>query len=165
MLVSQWTHSTYGKCPYPIHLLVTPFCCCLLSVSKELIHKNSYIGSLPSFDFLRDKNFRNLGGTFTFCSIFGGTYIWGDQLHFLKWGDLNIWGDLKSLGGPRTPLRTMVHALECCWTWDSFIVTQRNGCFIQRRELSWSQTNPYIELTFLDRRRHGPMKSVWVVNS
>ena len=107
MLVSQWTHSTYGKCPYPIHLLVTPFCCCLLSVSKELIHKNSYIGSLPSFDFLRDKNFRNLGGTFTFCSIFGGTYIWGDQLHFLKWGDLNIWGDLKSLGGPRTPLRTM----------------------------------------------------------
>ena len=112
MLVSQWTHSTYGKCPYPIHLLVTPFCCCLLSVSKELIHKNSYIGSLPSFDFLRDKNFRNLGGTFTFCSIFGGTYIWGDQLHFLKWGDLNIWGDLKSLGGPRTPLRTMFPG--CC---------------------------------------------------
>ena len=43
------------------------------------------------------------------CDFLGGPIFWGD-LHLMdNWGDLKVWGDLILLGGPQTPLHTMVH--------------------------------------------------------
>ena len=41
-----------------------------------------------------------LGGDLHLQKILWGALIWGDLYFIPSWGDLNIWGDLKSLGGP-----------------------------------------------------------------
>ena len=43
----------------------------------------------------------------------GGPICWGDLYRKDNWGDLKVWGDLILLGGPKTPLYTMVVVWEC----------------------------------------------------
>ena len=47
------------------------------------------------------------GGPSSSENSLGGLNLGGPILHS-QLGALNIWGDLKSLGGPRTPLHTMM---------------------------------------------------------
>ena len=63
-----------------------------------------------------------LGGPCGILDFLGGPRCWGD-LHLESiWGDLNVWGDLISMGGPRTPVGTHgTHFNRPCaqlWTYD-----------------------------------------------
>ena len=88
----------------PVHLVESP----VMHILIHLFQLSTLEASLHLI-FCKLKNCGNQGRRPSpFAEVyFRGTYIWGDLVHYLKWGDLNIWGDLKSLGGPWTPLPTM----------------------------------------------------------